>query len=360
MLTAEEKEIYSRHLLLEEVGLEGQLKLKNARVLVIGAGGLGCPVLQYICAAGIGTIGIADHDTVDKSNLQRQILFGYSSLGKSKALEAKKRLSDLNPTTKITTYTDGITIENALDIIDLYDAVVDCTDNYQTRYLVNDACIILNKPLIYGAIHKFEGQVAIFNYKNGPSYRCLYPDAPKQASISNCAESGVIGVLPGIVGSLQANEVIKLFTGIGELLSGKILLYHGLKNTVDTFSIPKRKSDFTDQLKIEKKLHSENYQIVCNPIEVQLDLKEIKQQYRQVLDVREIHESPEVTLLNPIRIPMSEIEQRFHELDPSLETLVLCQSGIRSKKAIEFLKTKLEIKKIDNLEGGVNALHLTQ
>ena len=201
---------YNRHIILSEIGQAGQDKLSNAKVLVIGAGGLGCPVLQYLAAAGIGTIGIVDFDIVDISNLQRQVLFGTSSLGKNKAEAAKQRLEDLNNEISIIAYPEKLTHKNAIDLFNQYDIIVDGTDNFETRYLVNDACIITNKPLVFGAIYKFEGQVSVFNYQNGPSYRCLFPSPPKEGTVPNCSEIGVLGVLPGIIGSMQANEVLKI------------------------------------------------------------------------------------------------------------------------------------------------------
>ena len=224
---------YSRHILLSEIGQIGQDKLSKAKVLVVGAGGLGCPVLQYLTSAGVGTIGIIDFDAVETSNLQRQVLFGLSSIGKNKATAAKERLTDLNNEISIIAYAEKLTYKNTLQLFEKYDIIVDGSDNFETRYLVNDGCIITNKPLIFGAIYKFEGQVSVFNYQNGPTYRCLFPKPPKKGSILNCSEIGVLGVLPGIIGSMQANEVLKIILGIGHVLSGKLLFYNALtlKNT---------------------------------------------------------------------------------------------------------------------------------
>lgn len=220
MLTPEELKRYSRHLLIPGLGIEGQQKLKAARVLVIGCGGLGSPILLYLAAAGVGTLGIVDGDRVDDSNLQRQIMYGSESVGKSKVEETQRRLESLNSFVKVNPYFENLTSQNALSIIELYDFVVDGSDNFPTRYLVNDACLLLNKPLVYGAIYRFEGQVAVFNYHNGPNYRDLFPAPPPPELAPNCAEAGVLGVLPGIIGCLQANEALKLITGIGEVLSG--------------------------------------------------------------------------------------------------------------------------------------------
>ena len=236
-LTDIEKNRYSRHILLDKIGLEGQEKLKGAKVLVIGAGGLGCPVLQYLTAAGVGTIGIIDFDIVDETNLQRQILFTVNDVGVNKAEAAENRLRQLNPYVRFNIYPERLTTKNALNLFSEYDIIVDGTDNFSTRYLVNDACVITGKPLVYGAIYKFEGQVAVFNFNGGPSYRCLFPEPPKSGSVPNCSEVGVIGVLPGLIGTQQANEVIKLILEIGEPLSGKLLTYNSLDNSFFTLKV---------------------------------------------------------------------------------------------------------------------------
>src|ERR1035437_2494874 len=236
-MTTEEKRRYARHIILPEIGLEGQQKLKQAKVLVVGAGGLGCPVLQYLTAAGVGTLGIIDFDTVDESNLQRQVLYSTEDIGKHKAAIAKEKLEKQNPDINLVSHVAHLTSANALEIISQYDIVVDGSDNFATRYLVNDACVILNKVLVFGSIFKFEGQVSVFNYKGGPTYRCLYPEAPAEGDVPNCAEIGVLGVLPGIVGTLQANEVIKIITGIGDILSGKLLTLDALTMQFNTFTI---------------------------------------------------------------------------------------------------------------------------
>ena len=216
--------------MLSEIGITGQKKLKDSKVLVIGAGGLGCPVLQYITAAGVGSIGIIDFDVVDVSNLQRQILYSTNDIGANKAAAAKERLNALNPLINIIAYEYKLSNKNALELFSQYDIIVDGSDNFSTRYLVNDACVLTEKPLVYGAIHKFEGQVTVFNFEQGPSYRCLFPEAPSPDSAPNCSETGVLGVLPGIIGVYQANEVLKIILGIGESLSGKLLLIDALKN----------------------------------------------------------------------------------------------------------------------------------
>ena len=242
MLTEKEISRYSRHLLLPEIGHEGQQKLKNARVLVIGAGGLGCPVLMYLVAAGVGKIGIVDFDRVDETNLQRQVLFDVADIGSSKSEVAKHKLSGQNPLIEIESIQQRVTNQNAIGIFSGYDIVVDGTDNFSTRYLVNDACVLLDKTLVSGSIFKFQGQISVFNFKNekgerGPTYRCLFPTPPPSGSILSCSETGVLGVLPGILGTLMANEVIKIIAGIGEVLSGKVLLIDALTMNFQTITI---------------------------------------------------------------------------------------------------------------------------
>jgi adenylyltransferase/sulfurtransferase len=354
MLSPEEHEIYSRHLILEKIGLSGQLKLKNSSVLVIGAGGLGCPVLQYLAAAGVGTIGIADHDTVEKSNLQRQVLFGHSSLGRLKVDEAKKRLEDLNPFVNFKLFADGITIENATDLVSAFDIIVDCTDNFETRYLINDSCFIQNKPLVYGAIHKFEGQVSVFNLNNGPTYRCLYPDLPDPKSVSNCADAGVIGVLPGVIGTFQANEVIKIITEIGESLNGKILVFNALNNQSTSYNISKSEHEIYNRIKTNG-FDQNDYQFQCDTAsEIIIEaFLESKSSFEQIIDVREYNEYPIIAGLASNVIPMGELHVRFGEIDPDKKTLVFCKRGIRSQMAIDFLKEQYNYKNLTNLKGGI-------
>ena len=249
---------YNRHIILSEIGQAGQDKISNAKVLVIGAGGLGCPILQYLTAAGVGSIGIVDFDSVNISNLQRQVLFGTSTLGKNKAEAAKQRLEDLNDEISIVAYPKKLTHSNAVDLFHKYDIIVDGTDNFETRYLVNDACIISNKPLVFGAIYKFEGQVSIFNYKNGPSYRCIFPHPPEKGSIPNCSEVGVLGVLPGIIGAMQANEVIKIILEFGNMLSGKLLCFNALTLQNSIIRISRSEKTIQSVLKNKETFHKKN------------------------------------------------------------------------------------------------------
>ncbi len=331
---------YSRHIILPEIGKKGQDKLANAKVLVIGAGGLGCPVLQYLAAAGIGTIGIVDFDVVDESNLQRQILFGTTTLGKNKALAAKERLTDINPQVAIITYPEALTHKNAITIFEQYDIVVDGTDNFDTRYLINDAAIITHKPLVYGAIYKFEGQVAVFNYKNGPSYRCLFPTPPKKGSLPNCSEVGVLGVLPGIIGTLQANEVLKITLEIGTVLSGKIHYYNALTTQSYTLNLDRNQSAIDLVL---KKKHTfskqEDASFVCDNAIKEITIQEgLRLENTLFIDIREASELPKINQLPHIQIPVRELENRISVIKTNQIIIIFCQSGIRSKKAIQILQ----------------------
>ena len=356
MLSQIEQDTYSRHLLLDEIGVEGQIKLKHARVLVIGAGGLGCPVLQYLCAAGVGTIGISDHDVVETSNLHRQILFGTSSKGKSKALEAKKRLQEMNPSVEINSYTDGTTIHSIETQLSKYDWIVDCTDNYQTRYLINDACVLYNKTLIYAAIYKFEGQVSVFNHNQGPTYRCIYPERPSASATTNCSESGVLGVLPGMIGTLQANEVLKLILEIGSPLSGKLLLFNALNNKSNVFTISKTNPEIYEHIKING-LNAEAYKIHCKTMNTKritlVDFLKNPSSFEQIIDVREYHETPDMSDLSTLHIPLSDFENQIHKINPTKKTLVFCQKGIRSQMAIDVLQQNGSFNALYNLSGGV-------
>jgi len=332
MLSKEEIERYSRHLILEGFGEEAQLKLKNAKVLVIGAGGLGCPALLYLTAAGVGSIGIIDDDIVSESNLQRQVLYSTEDIGEAKVLVAEKKLSAQNPLISIEPYLGRLTKEGALTIIEGYDLVIDGSDNFATRYLVNDACVIFKKPFVYGAIHKFEGQVSVFNYKNGPTYRCLFPEQPDAGEAPACGEVGVLGVLPGIIGIWQATEAIKIITGIGEPLSGKLLTLNLLSNSISTFEF-----EGEEKNKSIKELGEYYFGCATDFLTFENFRQLEKEEDVQLIDVREKNEF-EVKNLNGINIPLSEIENRIAELNPDLITVVHCKSGVRSKKAIEIIK----------------------
>lgn len=361
-LTPEEIRRYDRQIILPEMGPAGQQKLKQARVLVIGCGGLGSPVLLYLSAAGVGTIGIVENDTIAISNLQRQILYSSDAVGAPKLLEAKKRLKTLNPLVHFNTYQTKLSADNALEIINEYDIVVDGTDNFPTRYLVNDACVILNKPYVYGAIHRFEGQVALFNYNGSATYRDLFPIPPPPEQAPNCAEAGVLGVLPGIVGSMQALETIKAITGIGEPLAGKLLLLDTLSMQSRLLKIPK----IPNTPKIDKLIDYEAFCGIKPENEEQVDELSYDEYLRlaevstneplfQLIDVREKHEFDTFNI-NGELMPLSELEQHLPKIRRDKTVIVHCQSGIRSKKAIAWLKEKYGYTNLINLTGGINAI----
>ncbi len=347
---------YSRHILLSEIGQSGQDKLSKAKVLVIGAGGLGCPVLQYLTAAGIGTIGIVDFDVVEESNLQRQVLFGASSLGQNKALAAKERLSDLNDSITINAYPYRLTHQNALSLFADYDIIVDGSDNFTTRYLVNDAAIITNKPLVYGAIFKFEGQVSVFNYQNGPSYRCLFPNPPKAGAVANCSEIGVLGVLPGIIGSMQANEVLKIILGLGDVLSGRLLLYNALTVQTTTISIARSEETIKKVLQTAEAFETQQEDFTCETPVLEVSIDQLPQEHNLLfIDVRELHETPKVESNHVIQIPLSQLEDRLGEIDRTKEKVLFCTAGIRSQKAVSLLQEH-QINNCYSLKEGVHAL----
>jgi sulfur-carrier protein adenylyltransferase/sulfurtransferase len=347
MLTKEEYQRYNRQMLMPEFGQEGQEKLKNAKVLVVGCGGLGSPILLYLTAAGIGKLGIVENDKVDVSNLQRQILYGTSSVGLDKILETEKRLKDLNPLVQINIYPTSLTAKNALEIIKDYDIVVDGTDNFPTRYLVNDACVMLNKPFVYGAIHRFEGQVAVFNYNGSATYRDLFPTPPPPEQAPNCAEAGVLGVLPGIIGSMQALEAIKVITEIGEPLAGKILVLDTLSMQSRVIKIPK----MPDTQNITQLIDYEEFCGMKSQNEISFDELKNLQNY-QLIDVREPHEYAQKNLGGEL-MPLSELEKYLPKISRDKTVVVHCQSGIRSMKAIKFLKENHGFENLINLKGGM-------
>ncbi|AQS93416.1 dinucleotide-utilizing protein [Polaribacter sp. BM10] len=347
-LSTEEYQQYNRHLILDKIGEQGQLKLKKAKVLVIGAGGLGCPVLQYLSAAGVGNIGIIDDDVVDQSNLQRQILYTIDDIGLSKAKVAAKRLSALNPFINFNVYQEKLTRQNAIALFKKYDIIIDGSDNFSTRYLANDAAVITNKPLVYGAIFKFEGQVSVFNYNNSATYRCLYPTPPKPDESPNCSEIGVLGVLPGIIGSFQANETIKIICGIGNVLSNKLLLYNTLTMQQVTLNYQKN-------TKINIQELEENYDVFCG---IEFDIEEITLTFLEsnisdynLLDVREESERKQYHIGGQ-HIPLSDLKSRLEEVNVDKSLVVYCKSGVRSTKAIRILKEYFPSLKLINLKGG--------
>ncbi len=349
MLSKSEQKIYSRHLLLDEIGVEGQEKLKQAKVLVVGAGGLGCPILQYLTAAGVGTIGIVDGDTVDVTNLQRQILYTIDDVGKSKAKCAANRLKQLNPYVKFNLYEEFLTTENALNIFEQYDIVVDGSDNFQTRYLCNDAAVITNKPLVFGSIFKFEGQVTVFNYNEGPTYRCLYPTPPSHGSVPSCSEIGVLGVLPGIVGSYQANETLKIIIDIGDILSGKLLTFNALTMNQMVFAFSKNEAMKITALEA-------NYDVFCGvpQIDEEITIETLNESLASynLLDVREDWER-ELDHIGGQHIPLNDLTTKYSEINTNKPIVVYCKSGIRSKRAIEFLEGTLKNVTLINLKNGI-------
>lgn len=349
MLSPEEKKQYNRHLILEEIGTLGQEKLKKAKVLVIGAGGLGCPILQYLTAAGVGTIGIIDFDKIDQSNLQRQILYTHDDIGKFKAEIAAAKLSRLNPYVNFEVYLQKVTSETAIELFQKYDIIVDGSDNFPTRYLVNDASILTNKPVVFGSIYKFEGQVSVFNYKNGPTYRCLYPNPPKPNEVPNCSEIGVLGILPGIIGTFQANEVLKIICGIGNVLSGKLLSYNALSMQQLTLNLTKNKT-------IKIKNLDQDYAFFCGlPKEnIEITKEELEKQpnHYNLLDVRTNLEREQYNIGGQ-HIPLNELENRTEEIPQNKDLVIYCKSGMRSKLAIEILKYKKFKRALINLKGGI-------
>lgn len=347
---------YSRHIILSEIGQTGQDKLSKAKVLVIGAGGLGCPVLQYLAAAGVGTIGIIDFDVVELSNLQRQVLFGSSSLGKNKAIAAKQRLEDLNNSISIIAYAEKLTHQNALQLFETYDIIVDGSDNFETRYLVNDACIITNKPLVFGAIYKFEGQVSVFNFKNGPSYRCLFPNPPKKDRVPNCSDIGVLGVLPGIIGSMQANEVLKIILGLGNVLSGKLLCYNALNFQTSTLKIKRNDISIQSVLKEQERFQNKTINVNCDLVISEISIEDIiSEENIQFIDVRASHELPKIESIEVTHIPLNELKNHLNKIDTDKKKALFCQSGIRSKQAVQLLN-ELNIKNCFSLKEGAQQI----
>ena len=365
-LSNEEILRYSRHLIMPEVGMEGQKKLKAAKVLMIGAGGLGSPLGLYITAAGVGKLGIVDFDVVDETNLQRQLLHGTSDVGRSKLESAKEKLKEINPNVEIETYETMLNSENALEILKDYDLVVDGTDNFPTRYLVNDACVLLGKPYVYGSIFRFEGQVTVFDSKNGPCYRCLYPTPPPPGLVPSCAEGGVLGVLPGIIGSLQALEAIKLIIGAGDSLVGRLILFDALK--FKTRELKLRKNPDCPVCGENRTIHDLiDYQQFCGisyddgrDINVdRISVEDLKKKLDNgddifLLDVREPHEYEINNINDGYLIPLNDLPDRINELDTSRDIVAYCKVGGRSARAVDFLR-KAGFKKVKNLVGGIDA-----
>lgn len=352
MLKQEETARYSRHLVLPEIGYEGQARLKLARVLVIGAGGLGCPVLQYLAAAGVGTIGIVDGDVVEESNLQRQILFWVQDIGSKKAAVAAEKLARQNPFVDFHTYAEFITAENAGKLISAYDLVIDGSDNFPTRYLVNDVCVNLNKPLVFGSIFKFEGQVSVFNYQGGPTYRCIYPEPSSPEDMPNCSEIGVLGVLPGLIGAYMANEAIKMICQIGTVLSEKLLVLNALDNTTNLYSFKRAATFAAHELKPIPSPSCASASIVREISLAELEQRLAEKDTVYLVDVREQHEYENYNL-GGVNIPLSSLPEQLHTLPENDSIVFCCLSGKRSLYAADLLARSHFKGTIYNLKGGL-------
>ena len=370
VLTNEEVARYSRHLIMPEVGMEGQLKLKAARALCVGAGGLGSPVALYLAAAGVGTIGVVDFDEVDYSNLQRQIIHGTPDVGRPKLESAKSRLNALNPEVEVITHEMALSSKNALKLFADYDLVIDGTDNFPTRYLVNDACVIQGKPNVYGSIFRFEGQNSVFATKDGPCYRCLYPEPPPPGLVPSCAEGGVLGILPGVVGTLQATEAVKLILGVGELLIGRFLIFDALKMKFRELRLKKdpdcpvcgESPTVTELIDYEQFCgitSSSQSASVVQESEDEATVEELKIRIDRrdsflLLDVRETQEFQICRIPGSVLIPLGELPSRLSELEGCSDLIVHCKSGARSGKAVKLLRDAGYLG-ARNLKGGILA-----
>ena len=365
-LSNEEILRYSRHLIMPEVAMEGQLKLKQARVLCIGAGGLGSPLALYLAAAGVGTLGVVDFDVVDFTNLQRQVIHGTSDVGRSKLDSARDRLRELNPSVEVVPYETRLSSENALDIFKDFDIIADGTDNFPTRYLVNDACVLLGKPNVYASIFRFEGQASVFGLKDGPCYRCLYPEPPPPGLVPSCAEGGVLGILPGLLGVIQATEAVKLILGTGRPLMGRLLLVDALAMRFRELKLRKNPDcpvcganptireliDYQEFCGIRGEEQEPEVAVPeVTPMEVKKKLDGGEGLF--ILDVREPHEY-QICNINGHLIPLGELPARVHELNSADEIVAHCRSGMRSAQAVDFLR-KAGFRKVKNMKGGILA-----
>lgn len=344
---------YQRQLQLPGFGKEGQEKLAAAKVLVVGAGGLGVPVLQYLSAMGVGTLGIVDADTVSLSNLHRQVIYTSADVGMRKVERCAEKLHQQNPDIFINTYPVFLSVDNALDILRDYDVIVDATDNFNARYLINDACVMLNKPFVYGALQQFEGHVSVFNYQEGPTYRCLYPSPPEQGQIPDCNTAGVLGIVPGIIGSYQALEVIKILAGIGQPLSGLLQVFDFLYNS--QYQIKLTLKPENKKIRQLKAVDNANCATVTSLSAEEL-LEWIKEgKSFQLIDVRENREYKKSHLSSSYSFPLSTINAKLPDLDHDQPWVLLCQQGGRSLKAVQYLQERHPILSLINLQGGINA-----
>lgn len=358
---------YSRHLIMPEVGMEGQLKLKQAKVLLIGTGGLGAPLAMYLAAAGIGRIGLVDFDVVDHTNLQRQIIHGTKDVGKKKLDSAAETMLDINPYVQIDRFEVALTSENALEILKDYDIVIDGTDNFPTRYLVNDACVLLGKPNVYGSIFRFEGQATVFAFEGGPCYRCLYPEPPPPGLVPSCAEGGVLGILPGLIGVIQATEAVKIILGTGEPLVGRLVLYDALAMRFRELKLRRNPECPVcgDNPTVKELIDYHQFcgvpQQAAEPEFIEGDLTPVEVKGKidrgdkfKLIDVREIHEHQIGNIPQAQLIPLGELPKRLNELDSADEIVVHCKSGMRSAKAADLLRQS-GFKKVRNMKGGILA-----
>jgi sulfur-carrier protein adenylyltransferase/sulfurtransferase len=364
MLSAEESRRYQRHLSLPGFGLVAQEKLKAGMVLVVGAGGLGCPALLYLAAAGVGRLVVVDPDTVETSNLQRQVLYTESDVGQPKAEAAARRLRELNGFVDVLAVAQRMCRENALELIGACDVVIDGSDNFATRYLVNDACVLANRPFVYGAIQGFEGQLSVLNWRGGPTYRCLFPEPPPSESAPNCAEAGVLGVLPGIVGTWMAGEAIKILTGVGEPLSGKLLLWNALTMNVQTLGLAAEPSS-----RAIRELPPDSESASCASAGWEIDAAELRRLLRagavQLLDVREDWERQADAIHPSLHIPLGMLwhassEQLLAGLQAHQPTVVYCAAGVRSLHAVAILREEFGLRAAKSLRGGMHAWHASE
>lgn len=346
---------YTRQIALQEIGVAGQQKLRDARVLVIGAGGLGCPVLQNLAAAGVGKIGIVDGDVVDETNLHRQLLYSLKDCGQGKAFSAARAILELNPEIDVTVFSAFFKEQNAFQIVQDYQIIVDCTDTIAVRYLINDVALVKKIPVVYASIYKFEGQVSVFNYKNGPSYRCLFPETEDLNTIPNCIVSGVLGVLPNTLGHFQATEVLKMILEIGTVLSGKLLVYDGLHFQTQIIAFAKHpkaiEKGIINGLKILNTIQSKSIEAIDD----NEFLKKSKDSKVLIIDVREVNETPKFTGPNVIQIPIDSIAKASENFDKQQEIVLFCQTGQRSKAALHYLK-KEGFEAVFHLEKGIGEL----
>ena len=346
---------YDKQIQLAEIGISGQEKITSAKVLVIGAGGLGCPVLQNLAAAGVGSIGIVDGDVVEETNLHRQFLYTFDDVGKSKAVVAKEVISRQNPEVNIKVYTEFFKAQNALEIVSDYQIIVDCTDDNATRYLINDIALVKNIPMVSASIHKFEGQLSVFNYQNGPTYRCLFPESENLNQLANCNDSGVLGVLPNLLGVMQANEVLKIILGIGEVISGKLLLYNGLTNNIQTINFVLNEAEKEKGIQSGLEVLNNLLNIGVGSINANDFLAELTQKNNVVIDIRETYEEPKLEIQNINHVPLAQLDDFLKSIDRNQKIILFCQEGNRSKLTGDYL-IKNGFANVYHLSDGIQAL----